>query len=47
MKNFKITAKENGKEYWISRAHAVVGIVYAVKNVFEILGNGSRILELL
>lgn len=32
MKNFKITAKENGKEYWISRAHAVVGIVYAVYN---------------
>lgn len=29
MKNFKITAVENGREYWISRAHAVVGIIYA------------------
>lgn len=28
MKNFKVTSKENGKEYWISRANAVVGIVY-------------------
>ena len=31
-KNFKITAKENGNEYWISRAVAVVGIVIGVKN---------------
>lgn len=31
MKNFKVTAKEDGKEYWISRAHAVVGIVYSVE----------------
>lgn len=30
MKNFKITAKEDGKEYWISRAVAVVGIVVGV-----------------
>lgn len=30
MKNFKVTAKEDGKEYWISRAHAVVGIVFAI-----------------
>lgn len=29
MKNFKVTAVEDGKEYWISRAHAVVGIIYA------------------
>lgn len=31
-KNFKITAKENGNEYWISRAVAVVGVVVGVKN---------------
>lgn len=31
MKNFKITAKEDGKEYWISRAMAVTGIIRAVK----------------
>ena len=31
-KNFKITAQENGKEYWISRAVAVVGVVIGVKN---------------
>lgn len=31
MKNFKITAKEDGKEYWISRAMAVTGIVRAIK----------------
>lgn len=31
MKNFKITAKEDGKEYWISRAMAVCGIIRAVK----------------
>ena len=31
-KNFKITAKENGNEYWISRAVAVVGVVIGVKN---------------
>lgn len=30
MKNFKVTAKEDGEEYWISRAHAVVGIVYTI-----------------
>lgn len=30
MKNFKITSKEDGKEYWISRACAVVGITYAI-----------------
>ena len=30
MKNFKVTAAEDGKEYWISRAHAVVGIVYSM-----------------
>ena len=29
MKNFKVTAVEDGREYWISRAHAVVGIIYA------------------
>lgn len=32
MKNFKVTSVENGKEYWISRAHAVVGIVYTIHN---------------
>lgn len=31
-KNFKITAKEDGKEYWISRAVAVVGIIVGVEN---------------
>lgn len=31
-KNFKITAKEDNKEYWISRAVAVVGVVVGVKN---------------
>lgn len=31
-KNFKITAKEDGKEYWISRAVAVVGIIFGVKD---------------
>lgn len=30
MKNFKITAKEDGKEYWISRAMAVAGFIYAI-----------------
>lgn len=31
MKNFKITAKEDGKEYWISRAMAVTGIIRVIK----------------
>lgn len=31
-KNFKITAKEDNKEYWISRAVAVVGVVVGVKD---------------
>lgn len=31
-KNFKITAKEDNKEYWISRAVAVVGVVIGVKD---------------
>lgn len=31
-KNFKITAKEDGKEYWISRAVAVVGVVVGVED---------------
>ena len=31
-KNFKITAKEDNKEYWISRAVAVVGVIVGVKN---------------
>lgn len=26
-KNFKVTSIEDGKEYWISRAHAVVGVI--------------------
>ena len=29
MKNFKVVDKETGKEYWISRSSAVVGIVYS------------------
>lgn len=33
MKNFKITSKENGKEYWISRSMAIVGIVYSISPV--------------
>lgn len=32
MKNFKITAKEDNKEYWISRAVAVVAITYTKIN---------------
>ena len=32
MKNFKITAKEDGKEYWISRSVAVVAIILGVKD---------------
>lgn len=31
-KNFKITAKEDNKEYWISRAVAVVGVIIGVRN---------------
>lgn len=31
-KNFKVTAQEDGKEYWISRAHAVVGCIIDEKN---------------
>ena len=31
-KNFKITAKEDNKEYWISRAVAVVGVVVGMRN---------------
>lgn len=31
MKNFKVTSKEDGKEYWISRALAVVGIIQVIK----------------
>lgn len=31
-KNFKITAREDNKEYWISRAVAVVGVVIGVKD---------------
>lgn len=31
MKNFKVTDKETGKEYWISRAMAVTGIIRAIK----------------
>ena len=31
-KNFKITAKEDGKEYWISRSVAVVAIILGVKD---------------
>lgn len=30
MKNFKVTSKEDGKTYWISRAHSVVAIVYTM-----------------
>lgn len=30
MKNFKVVDKESEKEYWISRASAVVGIVYGL-----------------
>ena len=30
MKNFKVTAQEDGKEYWISRSCAVVGIVFVI-----------------
>lgn len=46
MKNFKITAKEDNKEYWISRSIAVVGIVYAINQEGELFflvskrGNG-------
>ena len=29
MKNFQITDKETGKVYWISRAMAVAGVIYA------------------
>lgn len=32
MKNFKITSVEDGKEYWISRAHAVVGCIVDENN---------------
>lgn len=32
MKNFKVTAKEDGKEYWISRSVAVVGVVVGIEN---------------
>lgn len=44
--NFKITAKEDGKEYWISRSLAVVGIVLTIteqnelKFLFEVRGPG-------
>lgn len=44
--NFKVTAKEDGKEYWISRAMAVVGIVFTVTKekevrfLFEVRGKG-------
>lgn len=31
MKNFKVTAIEDGKEYWISRALAVTGVIRARK----------------
>ena len=31
-KNFKVTAKEDNNEYWISRAVAVVGVVIGVKD---------------
>ena len=30
MKNFKVTSMEDGREYWISRSNAVVGIVYTI-----------------
>ena len=36
MKNFKVTAKEDGKEYWISRAVAVVGIVVGVNEAGDL-----------
>lgn len=32
MKNFKITAKEDNKEYWISRSIAVMTVVFASVN---------------
>lgn len=31
MKNFQVTAKEDGKKYWISRASAVAAIIRAIK----------------
>ena len=31
MKNFKVTAKEDGKEYWISRHMAVTGIIRVIQ----------------
>ena len=34
--NFKVTAKEDGKEYWISRAMAVVGVVFTVTKEKEV-----------
>lgn len=36
MKNFKVTAKEDGKEYWISRSVAVVGIVVGLNKEGDI-----------
>lgn len=44
--NFKVTSREDGKEYWISRALAVVGCIFTVtkekevKFLFEIRGKG-------
>ena len=29
--NFRVTAKEDGKEYWISRALTVVGCIFTTK----------------
>lgn len=39
MKNFKVTAKEDGKQYWISRSVAVTGVVYTIdhKNKIQFL----------
>lgn len=44
--NFKVTSKEDGKEYWISRALTVVGCILTVteqkefKFLFEVRGEG-------
>ena len=44
--NFRVTAKEDGKEYWISRALTVVGCIFTITKerelrfLFEIRGKG-------
>ena len=40
MKNFEITAQENGKKYWISRAIAVSSFVFLVEDdIISVLAN--------